>query len=463
MIRIILLAIVSLGALALGGWLFKGAIFLCQERHNQEKQKKASFPIGSLLFFFLTGAFCVFAALFLPYRLYVTPKKMDNEARKALEQKCREYITQFDYGNEYGESVPVFFVEPISYEINELNRSGQINDSYLHYDAIITWHVNAICPTQDEDYWTYTIAKRFGEEDISTDLFFSDLLFKEQKIPIKASRHDMKIVVLDGQPTKTNVGHEKIKTGFVNSYVDSFGHSRIEAYSVISTILKREYPSAKAIGAIDDVNIYCVGATWVVSGQFKFPNGDEVYDREFAAAFTYTSKAGDYRDSSVYGFDYKYESAPSSREVVGSINKSSTVTVIIDGEEVEINENDLIDLKDLDPWEAEGMFGRDSDTYWEWVEAVENRRDFDELIVEWLVCSNPLCLNSSAICEVYVVYPFNYLAITFQNHPKDLYVYYDIPGNLYFDQLSIANSPGKYFNEHIKGKYEYNVYKNYFK
>ncbi len=131
------------------------------------------------------------------------------------------------------------------------------------------------------------------------------------------------------------------------------------------------------------------------------------------------------------------------------------------GEEHNIYEDELIDLKELSPWEAEDMFGRDSEWYKDWAEAVRWRSDFNDLLVDWLTY-DPVYLDSTAIESVSAVYPFDVLAITFVNHPKDLYVYYDIPYSM-FNWLAEAESPGQYFNAHIKGQYDYDVYKNYFK
>lgn len=66
-------------------------------------------------------------------------------------------------------------------------------------------------------------------------------------------------------------------------------------------------------------------------------------------------------------------------------------------------------------------------------------------------------VDSSALSEVGYDYSHEMLAIRFRENNEHIYVYYDVPSEVYEDFIS-ADSLGRYYNSYIKGQYSGDKY-----
>lgn len=66
-------------------------------------------------------------------------------------------------------------------------------------------------------------------------------------------------------------------------------------------------------------------------------------------------------------------------------------------------------------------------------------------------------VDSSALSEVGYDYSHEMLAIRFRENNEHIYVYYDVPSEVYEDFIS-AYSLGRYYNSYIKGQYSGDKY-----
>lgn len=66
-------------------------------------------------------------------------------------------------------------------------------------------------------------------------------------------------------------------------------------------------------------------------------------------------------------------------------------------------------------------------------------------------------VDSSALSEVGYDYSHEMLAIRFRENDEHVYVYYDVPSEVYEDFIS-ADSLGRYYNYYIKGQYNGDKY-----
>lgn len=100
-----------------------------------------------------------------------------------------------------------------------------------------------------------------------------------------------------------------------------------------------------------------------------------------------------------------------------------------------------------------------SDEYWE-DEEIDYENDdnyvYDELLDEYLSVEETYWYetpDSTAISEIGYWWRFHVLYITFRNS-GETYEYYDVPPEVWYN-IRTADSIGRYFNEYIKGHYEY--------
>ena len=90
---------------------------------------------------------------------------------------------------------------------------------------------------------------------------------------------------------------------------------------------------------------------------------------------------------------------------------------------------------------------------------LEEWRDDPEVLEEWSACHDYLeafrwqALDSSALQEAGYSWLWQALAVRFVSSPERVYVYKDVPEQVYLELIA-ADSAGGYYNSFIKGSYE---------
>ena len=90
---------------------------------------------------------------------------------------------------------------------------------------------------------------------------------------------------------------------------------------------------------------------------------------------------------------------------------------------------------------------------------LEEWRDDPQVLEEWSACHDYLeafrwqALDSSALQEAGYSWLWQALAVRFLSSPERVYVYRDVPEEVYLELLA-ADSAGSYYNACIKGSYE---------
>lgn len=90
---------------------------------------------------------------------------------------------------------------------------------------------------------------------------------------------------------------------------------------------------------------------------------------------------------------------------------------------------------------------------------LEEWRDDPQVLEEWRACHDYLeafrwqALDSSALQEAGYSWLWQALAVRFLSSPERVYVYQDVPEEVYLELLA-ADSAGGYYNTCIKGSYE---------
>ena len=90
---------------------------------------------------------------------------------------------------------------------------------------------------------------------------------------------------------------------------------------------------------------------------------------------------------------------------------------------------------------------------------LEEYRDDPEVLAEWSACHDYLeafrwqALDSSALQEAGYSWLWQALAVRFLSSPERVYVYKDVPEQVYLELIA-ADSAGGYYNTFIKGSYE---------
>ena len=90
---------------------------------------------------------------------------------------------------------------------------------------------------------------------------------------------------------------------------------------------------------------------------------------------------------------------------------------------------------------------------------LEEWRDDPQVLEQWSACHDYLeafrwqALDSSALQEAGYSWLWQALAVRFVSSPERVYVYKDVPEQVYLELLA-ADSAGSYYNACIKGSYE---------
>lgn len=90
---------------------------------------------------------------------------------------------------------------------------------------------------------------------------------------------------------------------------------------------------------------------------------------------------------------------------------------------------------------------------------LEEWRDDPQVLEEWSACHDYLeafrwqALDSSALQEAGYSWLWQALAVRFLSSPERVYVYRDVPEEVYLELIA-ADSAGSYYNACIKGSYE---------
>ena len=89
----------------------------------------------------------------------------------------------------------------------------------------------------------------------------------------------------------------------------------------------------------------------------------------------------------------------------------------------------------------------------------EEWRDDEAVVAAWAECHDYLeafiwePVESSALQEAAYSWLWQAAAVRFNSNPAAVYVYHDVPEDVYHQMIS-ADSIGGYFNQYIKGQYE---------
>lgn len=90
---------------------------------------------------------------------------------------------------------------------------------------------------------------------------------------------------------------------------------------------------------------------------------------------------------------------------------------------------------------------------------LEEWRDDPQVLEQWGACHDYLeafrwqALDSSALQEAGYSWLWQALAVRFVSSPERVYVYKDVPEQVYLELIA-ADSAGGYYNAYIKGSYE---------